>query len=152
MWAFWDMKRPNRYINTFVTNSASVTACVFLSRCLTSNPKIWERGWADVCIVTLKREGGTSRKIPKKHAFPQSVKMSLCINLESWNFLCLLLLTLSSGKKSQIWISRSYDLQFVSWIWNFRYFAQTKYPSFPIFQGEDNNLFKKTRQISSHFP
>ena len=30
-----------------------------------------------------EREGGTGRKIPKKHAFPQSVKISLCINLES---------------------------------------------------------------------
>ena len=59
----------------------------------------------------ITRGGTLWRKF--RHAFLFTPQISLCIILETWNFLCLLLLTLSSGKKSQIWNSRSYDLLYL---------------------------------------
>ena len=87
---------------------------------------------------------GTGRKIPKKHAFSQSAQISLCINLEPWNFLCLLLLTLSSGKKNQIWISRSYDLQYLGVKIEVRKFETLTFPdrfSCLMAQNDPNRMY-----------
>ena len=48
----------------------------------------------------ITRGGTLWRKF--RHAFLFTPQISLCIILETWNFLCLLLLTLSSGKKFEI--------------------------------------------------
>ena len=95
-------------------------------------------------MISKKGGGGTGRKIPKKHAFYQSAQISLCINLEPWNFLCSLLLTLSSGKKSQIWISRSYDLQYLGVKIEVRKFETLTFPdrfSCLMAQNDPNRMY-----------
>ena len=72
-----------------------------------------DRAWIRFNFMFDTKGGGTGRKIPKKRAFLFTPQISLCINLESWNFLCTLLKTLSRTKSSQIWNPRSFDLQYL---------------------------------------